>query len=82
MSPSAHQHPMRIAREAMRREDGKSWRLEDLHDVTGYSISHLSMFENGLLPVRYKREKIAEVLKTTPEILWPYDHPTTTQEAK
>lgn len=74
MSPPAATHPVRLARQAKRNENGDSWRLEDLAEAIGKSISMLSNVEHGFIPKPDTRVKIARALDTTVEALWPEEY--------
>lgn len=68
MSPSADEHPVRIARLA------KGWRLEDLSAKTGCSKPKLSNIEHGLVPQPATMVTIATALECGPAELWPDDY--------
>lgn len=74
MSPPAANHPVRLARQAKRNDNGDSWRLEDLAAAIGRSASMLSNVEHGFVPKPDTRRKIAEALDTTVEALWPDEY--------
>lgn len=75
MSPPAASHPVRLARQAKRNANGDTWRLEDLAEAIGKSISLCSNIEHGYLPKPATREKLAKALDTTVEELWPDEYP-------
>lgn len=65
MSPSADEHPVRIARLAL------NWDLKDLARECGRSAGLLSMVEKGYVPKLRTRWKIARGLKADIAVLWP-----------
>lgn len=74
MSPPASTHPVRLARQRMRNDQGDSWRLEDLAAAINKSASMLSNVEHGFVPKPDTQRKIAEALQTTVEELWPEEY--------
>jgi transcriptional regulator with XRE-family HTH domain len=56
------------------RREELEMRLIDLAAALGRNAAFVSNMEGGFVPGSSRRAQVAEVLKTTPEALWPGEY--------
>jgi transcriptional regulator with XRE-family HTH domain len=68
MTRTRDENPVRLRREEL------GMRLIDLAGALNRNAAFVSNMEGGFVPSAARRDQVAKVLGTTPELLWPEEY--------